>query len=233
MNHIKNNTYQYILGLALAALYIVFTSDNNNVYEYLLIISLVLIAVIFVALYRWHVRRSADSAVLMGHGLLSEDIIPATSGKIGGFNYRIIASSRGRKMFIMDFGYNSDLHVVVYGDKSKLNDDSKVSLHNKWIRPVELEGNFPEYFHMYCTPGREIELLQMFSPDTMMEFIEFCRAYDVEIAYESLYISQAGDASDPDDTTGMLDDAKKFVKDNAFLFKRLEPQAKIASAEYQ
>lgn len=172
--------------------------------------------------YKRFTNRPTDSPILASNGLLEGELIPATSGTIHGFDYRIILNGEGRMMYMLDLGYNSNLHIVAYGDKSKLDFMIKNSLEDKWLTSVILEGDFPDYFHLYCTPSRHIELLQMFSPDTMANFIDFCRAYDFEIAYETLYISQVGNANDEDDTTGMLDDATKFVEENSYLLHHLQ-----------
>jgi hypothetical protein len=75
---------------------------------------------------------------------------------------------------------------------------------------------------LYCTPGAEIELLQLFDPADMAYFIDFCRAYDFELYKDTIYISQAANANDAGDTTSLVSDIENFLVRNKIMLDKLQ-----------
>jgi hypothetical protein len=162
---------------------------------------------------------SEDEPLLLASGILSSaSLQSATQGQVAGYTYNLLSDDSGRVTVLVTLGSTASTHILAYGDK-----DNDVDLRppKKWLHQVSLEGDFPRYFHLYCTPGKEIELLQIFEPETMAHFIDFCRAYNLEIFKESIYISQAGGSRDQNDTTTMFTDIEQFLRENSAVLNRL------------
>ena len=53
---------------------------------------------------------------------------------------------------------------------------------------LSLEGDFDEYFSLYCPEGYEQDALYLFTPDIMARFIDHAAALDVEIVDDWLFL---------------------------------------------
>jgi hypothetical protein len=63
---------------------------------------------------------------------------------------------------------------------------NKTRIHRRWgnklpMKRIKLEGNFNNYFAVYCEVGQEIIALQIFSPEIMQQMIDSQIYYDVQI----------------------------------------------------
>lgn len=64
---------------------------------------------------------------------------------------------------------------------------------------LSLEGDFDEYFHLYCPEGYEADALYLFTPDIMARFIDHAAELDVEIVddWMFLYMQRPASTTDP------------------------------------
>lgn len=163
--------------------------------------------------------KDGDGPALASAEMLANaSLTSMAEGTIAGYKYNLLYND-GRLMVLVDLGYKTGVHIVATGDRSKI--DKGIFVRNKWLKPLELEGDFPEYFRMYCSPGKEMELLTIFEPKTMAYFVDFCRSHNFEIYEDSLYISQSDNAADNTDTTTMIQDAEDFLKNQDPTLRRL------------
>lgn len=164
-----------------------------------------------------------DMPVIQSSDMLDEaGLMPLAQGELAGYQYSFLTNSKGRTMLNIVLKRNTGIHVVAVGSKSISSLPFSERLESRFLKPVRLEGDFPEYFHLYCTPGKERELLQIFDPATMARLIDFCKAYQFEIFHDSLYVSQAADAEDLQDDTTMVADAKTLLEKSGDTFDRLK-----------
>jgi hypothetical protein len=70
-----------------------------------------------------------------------------------------------------------------------------------------LEGDFDEYFTLYCPEGYERDALYLFSPDIMARFVDHAADFDVEIADDWMMLSSRQKVAtlDPEKWQGLLD----------------------------
>jgi hypothetical protein len=66
---------------------------------------------------------------------------------------------------------------------------------------LSLEGDFDEYFALYCPEGYERDALYLFTPDIMARFIDHAAALDVEIVDDWLFLYAKRDLSTLDPAT--------------------------------
>jgi len=140
-------------------------------------------------------------------------------GTIAGFAYNLLTNDAGRVMFFVELGHDSRSHIIAYGDKSDL--AAGPPIYNGQLENVSLEGDFPDYFHMLCSKDAQVTVREVFAPDVMAQFADFCRSYDFEIFHDTLYISRAKNATDADDQTSLTTDLTNFLTKNAEVLKRL------------
>jgi hypothetical protein len=182
--------------------------------------------VLLYMLYKIAQRRRAvteqDGPILSSSNMLLEGGLQSLNkGVVAGFSYNIMTNDKGRVMFFVELGHDTQAHIVAYGDKSNIGQQTESFISKKWLEPAELEGDFPDYFHMYCSPSKQMELREVFTPDIMAQFVDFCRSYDLEIFKDSLYVSRAEDAVDTADQTTLVTDITNFLQQNSQVFNRL------------
>jgi len=95
-----------------------------------------------------------------------------------------------------------------------------------------LEGDFTEYFTLYCPPGRERDALQIFTPDVMALLIDHGAAWDVEIIDDNLFVysSRTLSPTRPRDIQRLLQFADLVVPKLGGRIERARPSA-VMTAE--
>jgi len=194
---------------------------DNNMVTMIFIVLLVIYALYRVLMGQLSAKRN-DEPILVGEGMLGAGgLTSMTRGKLEGYSYNLMTNDSGRVIMLVQLPQNTWTHIVAYGDKSGLGSLAKDKLKSKWLQPVVLEGNFPNYFHMYASKGSEVSLREVFAPDVMADFIDFCREHDFEIFHDMLYVSKAEHANDAADSTTMVQDVKTFLRKNSTELARL------------
>lgn len=77
---------------------------------------------------------------------------------------------------------------------------------------IQLEGNFPDYFDLYCDHSSRIIALQVISPDIMAELIDRHAKYDIEIIDNEVAILARGAALTPGRIKFAIAHARKLAK---------------------
>lgn len=171
---------------------------------------------------RFAYTHTFDMPIIQSSDMLDEAGLSSMArGDLAGYSYNLLTNKTGRVMLNITLKANTGIHVVVAGSKSSSSLPLSERIESRFLRPVRLEGDFPEHFHLYCTPGKERELLQLFDPATMARLIDFCREYQLEIFHETLYISEAKGTEDVHDTTTMVADATTLLQKSGATFDRL------------
>ncbi len=62
---------------------------------------------------------------------------------------------------------------------------------------IQLEGDFPDYFHVYTEPGQQVMTLQILAPDRMQYLVDNLRNFNLEIqdTYLRLFAANAQKSS--------------------------------------
>ncbi len=142
-------------------------------------------------------------------------------GSIAKYPYNLLTNSAGDVMLLVTLPRNTNLHIVAVGENSLLLKLLAERVSNNLLEPAELEGDFPDYFKVYCTPGKQVELRQVLEPVNMQQFVDFCKGYNFEIFKDVLYVSQAGKTADHADDTTLVSDTEEFIRRNDGMLKRV------------
>lgn len=172
---------------------------------------------------RAYTSRRVDGPIISS-GLLVEGYQgtqSVASGTRQGYDYNILVNTKGHLVLFVQLPRNTAFHMLAIGSKSSVSKLAIEALPDDQLRPISLEGNFPQYFRVYCTPKKEVALLQVLAPDTMAHLADFCRSYNVELYNDSLYISWAAGSYDASDQTTLIEDAFTFIDENKRLLARL------------
>jgi Zn-finger nucleic acid-binding protein len=80
------------------------------------------------------------------------------------------------------------------------------------MEPVILEGDFNNYFDLFCERGMQQEARYALDPKAMAFVLDFCQSENWEIVSNQLYLVVAsGMGQDPNDTTNLQEDIPRFV----------------------
>jgi hypothetical protein len=157
--------------------------------------------------------NAQDSSIISSANLLEDtELVSLDKSTMSGFQYNLLSNKSNRVMLLITLHHNTNLHLVAVGDKSDAGLSLTQRIKNKFLEPVELEGDFPNYFKLYCSPDKQIEIRELLDPTAMVLLVDFCQAYDLEIFNGTLYISQAANAKDKNDRTDLVTDTETFLQ---------------------
>jgi len=169
----------------------------------------------------WFDNLHSDHAVLAKSELFSTGSRRImASGKIEQGVYSLVTNRTGKVMMLITLNWNTNMHIIALGSLSG-SSLLKRRISQKWLEPVSLEGNFPDDFRMWCTRDKQMEVRQVFGPETMANFADFCRSYNFELFNNQIYISVAQGARDARDTTSMVTDISQFLHHNEMVLRNI------------
>ena len=138
-------------------------------------------------------------------------------------------SSTSNMIFLLDLPTPSLVHIAGIGIKTMTNKERLLkSTVDNALERVNLEGDFPDYFWLFCSHGYDIELRQVLDPATMQFLVDFCQKLDWELVGSSLYFISNGSNQKSDSgqsNTVMVEDAQNFAKRVLPVLQRLIPSA--------
>ena len=165
-------------------------------------------------------RRSPTSSgmpILLSYYSDSAAMAPLKEGVIGEMHYSAMAAlemmndpsikSGVALIYRVELPFDSSLHLLAI---PKLSGVVQLDpLHGQIMERVELEGDFDDYFSLYCEKGMQLQARYVLDPSAMLCSIDFCRAKSWEIIGNELYFVQTqSDARQP-----MEDAVAAFVKE--------------------
>jgi hypothetical protein len=110
-----------------------------------------------------------------------------------------IRSPIGQMIMKIDLPVKSSVHIAGFSLKD---DKFKMLLGNtnleSSLTQVKLEGNFPEYFRLYCSSGKEVELLELLDPTNMQFLVDFCESFNFELIDTTLYFTKSNSSNRSD-----------------------------------
>jgi len=103
--------------------------------------------------------------------------------EFGNYEYTV---KRGKSSTTYRWGYvavklSAPLPHIVLDAKGNNSFGSNLPISFRGAQRLSLEGNFDEYFELYCPRGYERDALYLFTPDVMARFIDNSAELDVEI----------------------------------------------------
>lgn len=137
----------------------------------------------------------------LGHSRMSGDIVRAGGGRFTEIaNYRYKTGS-GKNESTHTWGYvavkldNPLPHIVLdaQGNNGLFGSNLPASFDRH--QRLGLEGDFDQYFALYCPSGYERDALYLFTPDIMARFIDNAAALDVEIVDDWMFLYTRDQAS--------------------------------------
>jgi hypothetical protein len=211
--------------------------------------SIVLFAILIVTLTYFYARRflnnqddnellhTGDTSLIMTMYTLGVGIQSVSRGTVGTLPYNLLittdiprislpagksAAPSGQIIMNITLPWASQVHIagISTSDNTVQQLLGNTSLDNRMTQ-VRLEGDFPEHFHLYCSPEKEIELLQVLDPARMAFLIDFCRYFIWELYGNNLYFVQPEKTQADDVPMTMAEAAEKFAHEILPTLKRM------------
>jgi predicted RNA-binding Zn-ribbon protein involved in translation (DUF1610 family) len=150
--------------------------------------------------------RDVKSGILFAFYTKGNMLLPADRGQVGKLYYDTYITMHGGPLFgepvapagviifRVDMPFNTQAHLVGISAKEhavKLSATAFVD--ESGLEPVELEGDFNNYFKLYAPADQQIHARYVFDPAAMQFVIDFCANHDWELVYDELYFTISAD----------------------------------------
>lgn len=187
------------------------------------VLALVLATIIWV--FRFTKRRVKHSikmpstSVLLAHYTRASIMMPVQQGQIGDIHYSAIATIsldalspfNGGLIIRVELPFRTKVHLLGI-PKNDNNKQLNPAYGSSLMEKVDLEGDYNNYFNLYCEKGMQQEVRYILDPKAMAFTVDFCRSHNWEIIHDELYFLQNG-GDEKNDSTSMWDDVNQFIKE--------------------
>lgn len=180
-----------------------------------------------------HAVKLANTPVLLSYYTRGATLVPVKHGQFGDMNFSafvtvnpedLVSGGKAGLVFRVELPFQTSVHLLGIpkkGDEAQLNPAQMGSL----MEPVVLEGNYSEYFDLFCEKGMQADARYVLDPKAMVFTLDFCQSQSWEIVAHELYFVQTG-KNQADDPTLLSDDIVQFVRE-------IEPAVAIPLTETQ
>jgi|GEM_PF-3558594 len=139
------------------------------------------------------VAQVRDTSLLLTQMIDGTKLVDALSGKTpSGMYYSYIVSAgnvyANRKtygLYHVELPFYSSAHVL--GLSKQQNSIGPINLEDSIMEPLDLEGDYPNYFTAYTEKTQQADSRYVMDPAAMVFTVDFCQQYDWEILNGDLY----------------------------------------------
>ncbi|MDN3445202.1 hypothetical protein [Microbacterium sp. APC 3901] len=129
----------------------------------------------------------------LGGSRMSTDLVRGTTPRFVEFGNYQYTVKRGKSSTTYRWGYvavklDAPLPNIVLDAKGNNGFGSNLPASFQKEQRLSLEGDFDEYFTLYCPEGYERDALYLFTPDIMARFIDNAAELDVEIVDDWMFL---------------------------------------------
>lgn len=181
------------------------------------------IAAVFMITWFNRRRRTVDipeTSVLLSYYTDGALVQPLVEGRNGDMQYSalLILNAAARTKGVLEdnallyqvaLPFESKIHLLGIPKKSGATqlDPTGSGLMEK----VELEGDFDDYFSLFCEKGMQVDARYVLNPKVMAFVVDFCQSHNWEIVGNELYFLQETGTGAAGDHTDMFKDINAFV----------------------
>ena len=192
----------------------------------LLMLAIVTIAVLIYSIKRFIVPRvttdsDIKSGILFAFYTKGNMLLPADRGQVGKLYYDTYITMQGGPLFgepvapggaiifRVDMPFNTQAHLVGISAKEHIAKlPATAFIDESGLEPVELEGDFNNYFKLFAPADQQTHARYVFDPAAMQFVIDFCANHDWELVYDELYFT----ISEDQDAGPLVAKSLEFIK---------------------
>lgn len=124
----------------------------------------------------------------------------------------------GKTILLLRLPTKSPVHIAALGiPDAKTHTKIDTTAAQNGLISAGLEGDFPDYFSLYCGKSDQVEVRQVLDPTNMAFLVDYCKREDWELFGDTLYFAQNNAFQKDDDplieNTTMVKDAEQFVSE--------------------
>ncbi|MDB5182792.1 MAG: hypothetical protein JWO47_576 [Candidatus Saccharibacteria bacterium] len=117
----------------------------------------------------------------------------------------------GAVIYAIDLDFNTQAHIIGVGKTSPGdNIGVKQALHDFDMEKVDLEGDFSQYFDVFCALGQQVQTRYVLNPKGMQDFIKYIQNNCWEIVGDQMYV--VGQLLDALAGADIIEDSSVFIK---------------------
>jgi hypothetical protein len=131
-------------------------------------------------------------------------------------SYAVNSANAGKTILTLHLPIKSPVHIAALGvSDSKTHENIDRFAKQCNLAPAGLEGDFPDFFSLYCRPTEQVAVREILDPSNMAFLVDYCKREDWEIFDNTLYFAQNNafrkDNEQKIENTTMVKDAEQFV----------------------
>lgn len=151
-----------------------------------------------------------NTSVLLTQYTDGTQLLPVGTGEVSGRPYSAITTTDLKMLLIrVELEFTSQLHLLGVPKNTKATQIDPATTKGV-MEPVKLEGDYNNYFDLYCEAGQQIQSRYILDPKAMLFTVDFCRSHNWEIIDNVLLFLQTS-SNNPNDPTDMFDDIEGFI----------------------
>lgn len=154
--------------------------------------------------------RLQSASALLAYYSFESQMVQLAEGTVAGMHYVALKATSSKAMiYRVELPFASKLHLLgvpLHSDVKQINPTGRGSI----FEVVNLEGDYGNYFRLYCQLGQQVKARYALDPKAMAFTVDFCQSHSWEIVGSELYFVQTG-RRQPGDSTNMHDDIEAFV----------------------
>jgi Zn-finger nucleic acid-binding protein len=143
-----------------------------------------------------------EGGLLLAFYTRGNAIFRLSSGEQAGNSYKVFetvpdpmagkisnAVASGAVIYAIDLDFNTQAHIIGVGKSTPADRTSIIeALHDYKMEKVELEGDFSDYFDVFCAPGQQVQVRYVFNPEGMATFEKYVKDNCWEVVGDQLYV---------------------------------------------
>lgn len=180
------------------------------------------------------------TSVLLSYYTDGSNLMAAARSKIGSMHYNalVIHNTQGlggvksALLYRVELPFYTSIHLLGI-PKLSGTDQLNPATGSSLMEPVELEGNYSQYFSLYAEKEMQTDSRYVLDPKAMVFTIDFCQSHCWEIVGNELYFVQESGTESDGDKTAMFDDIQQFINEiRPAIERELTPKQKKAISSY-
>lgn len=115
-------------------------------------------------------------------------------------------------IYRVELPFSSNIHLMNITNTSGADRPDPTGIYSLMER-VELEGDYHNYFSLYCQKGMQQQARYVLDPKAMAFVIDFCQSHHWELINNELYFLQQSGTEAAEDPTAMYTDIDTFIQE--------------------
>ncbi len=207
------------------------TLDMPHILGLIVLVSGILYVLSGNGIFRRPQPDNKASLILSAYGV-NKGLMSVSKGTLSGLPYNMMMTGSsingslggtGRMILMVQLPKPVSVHIAGFGLQDKSFAEALATTNvDETLESVKLEGDFPDYFHLYWDSLHQVVLRQVLAPDVMLFLVEDCKRLHWELVGSELYFSETDRVANAlTDDSSMVEDVQTFLEEAYPTLQRL------------